>query len=48
MPDIDIDFCIERRQEVIDCVEENMAKTHVAQIVTFELWKARGVLRGCR
>ena len=45
MPDIDIDFCIERRQEVIDYVGRKYGKDHVAQIVTFGTLKARGVLR---
>ena len=45
MPDIDIDFCIERRQEVIDYVGRKYGKDHVTQIVTFGTLKARGVLR---
>ena len=45
MPDIDIDFCIERRQEVIDYVAEKYGKDHVAQIVTFGTLKAKGVVR---
>ncbi len=45
MPDIDIDFCIERRQEVIDYVGEKYGKDHVAQIVTFGTLKAKGVVR---
>ena len=45
MPDIDIDFCIERRQEVIDYVGEKYGKDHVAQIVTFGTLKAKGVIR---
>ena len=45
MPDIDVDFCIERRQEVIDYVGEKYGKDHVAQIVTFGTLKARGVVR---
>src|SRR5699024_4071478 len=35
MPDIDIDFCYERREEVIDDVKEKYGKDHVAQIITF-------------
>ncbi len=41
MPDIDIDFCTERRQEVIDYVVSKYGKSHVAQIVTFGTMKAR-------
>lgn len=45
MPDIDIDFCVERRQEVIDYVAQKYGKDHVAQIVTFGTLAARGVIR---
>ena len=45
MPDIDIDFCYERRQEVIDYVVEKYGKDKVVQIVTFGTMAARGVLR---
>ncbi|MFI3252835.1 MAG: DNA polymerase III subunit alpha [Eubacteriales bacterium] len=45
MPDIDIDFCIHRRGEVIDYVMEKYGANHVAQIVTFGTLKARGVIR---
>ena len=45
MPDIDIDFCIERRQEVIDYVANKYGHDHVAQIVTFGTLKAKGVVR---
>lgn len=45
MPDIDIDFCFERRQEVIDYVVRKYGKDRVAQIVTFGTMAARGVLR---
>jgi len=38
MPDIDIDFCFERRQEVIDYVVEKYGKDRVAQIITLEPW----------
>lgn len=45
MPDIDIDFCYERRQEVIDYVVEKYGKDQVVQIVTFGTLAARGVVR---
>lgn len=45
MPDIDIDFCYERRQEVIDYVVRKYGKDQVVQIVTFGTMAARGVLR---
>ncbi|MCI9546389.1 MAG: DNA polymerase III subunit alpha [Lachnospiraceae bacterium] len=45
MPDIDIDFCFERRQEVIDYVVEKYGKDRVVQIVTFGTMAARNVLR---
>lgn len=45
MPDIDVDFCFERRQEVIDYVVEKYGKDCVTQIVTFGTLAARGVLR---
>ncbi len=45
MPDIDIDFCYERRQEVIDYVVRKYGKEKVVQIVTFGTMKARAVLR---
>lgn len=45
MPDIDIDFCYERRQEVIDYVIEKYGKDHVAQIITFGTMAARAVIR---
>ncbi len=45
MPDIDIDFCFERRQEVIDYVVRKYGKDRVVQIVTFGTLQARGVLR---
>ena len=45
MPDIDVDFCFERRQEVIDYVVRKYGKSCVAQIVTFGTLAARGVLR---
>ena len=45
MPDIDVDFCFERRQEVIDYVVEKYGKDCVTQIVTFGTLAARGVIR---
>lgn len=45
MPDIDIDFCIRRRQEVIDYVCRKYGADHVAQIVTFGTMAARGAIR---
>ena len=45
MPDIDIDFCIRRRQEVIDYVNRKYGADHVAQIVTFGTMAARGSVR---
>ncbi|MCR5784784.1 MAG: DNA polymerase III subunit alpha [Eubacterium sp.] len=45
MPDIDVDFCVERRGEVIDYVMEKYGKDQVVQIVTFGTMAARGVIR---
>ena len=45
MPDIDVDFCFERRQEVIDYVVEKYGKDQVVQIITFGTLAARGVVR---
>ena len=45
MPDIDIDFCIRRRQEVMDYVARKYGADHVAQIVTFGTMAARGAIR---
>ena len=45
MPDIDIDFCFERRQEVIDYVSEKYGAEKVVQIVTFGTLQAKGVIR---
>ncbi|MFC1549087.1 DNA polymerase III subunit alpha [Candidatus Omnitrophota bacterium] len=45
MPDIDIDFCFERRSEVIDYVIEKYSKENVAQIITFGSMMAKGVVR---
>ena len=46
MPDFDVDFCYERRQEVIDYVNEKYGRDHVAQIVTFGTMAARAAVRG--
>ncbi|MFA5114733.1 MAG: DNA polymerase III subunit alpha [Candidatus Omnitrophota bacterium] len=45
LPDIDIDFCYERRQEVIDYVTNKYGRGNVAQIITFGTMQARGVVR---
>lgn len=45
MPDLDIDFCYERRQEVIDYVARKYGADHVAQIITFGTMKAKAVVR---
>ena len=45
MPDIDTDFCVERRDEVIDYVTQKYGKDHVAQIVTFGTMAARAAVR---
>ncbi len=45
MPDIDIDFCTERRQEVIDYVVSKYGRNKVAQIVTFGTFAAKGAIR---
>lgn len=45
MPDFDIDFCIERRQEVIDYVVQKYGADHVAQIITFGSMAAKAVIR---
>ena len=45
MPDFDIDFCQDRRDEVIRYVQERYGRDHVAQIITFGTLQARGVLR---
>ena len=45
MPDIDIDFCFERRSEVIDYVVQKYGADHVAQIITFGTMAARGAIR---
>jgi DNA polymerase-3 subunit alpha len=45
LPDIDIDFCYERRAEVIDYVVKKYSKDNVAQIITFGKMKAKAVIR---
>ncbi len=45
MPDFDVDFCFERRPEVIDYVAQKYGKDHVAQIITFGTMKAKGAIR---
>lgn len=45
LPDIDIDFCYERRNEVIDYVVSKYSKDNVAQIITFGTMMAKGVVR---
>lgn len=45
MPDIDIDFCFERREEVIDYVRQKYGESNVAQITTFGTMASKGVVR---
>ena len=45
MPDIDVDFCMDRRSEVIDYVSARYGKDHVAQIITFGTMQARAAIR---
>jgi len=45
MPDIDIDFCYERRDEIIDYVKKKYGEKNVTQIITFGSMNARGVIR---
>jgi len=45
MPDIDVDFCMDRRGEVIDYVTQKYGKDHVAQIITFGTMQARAAIR---
>ncbi|MDO4572635.1 MAG: DNA polymerase III subunit alpha, partial [Clostridia bacterium] len=45
MPDFDVDFCYERRQEVIDYVSRKYGEGHVSQIITFGTMAARAVIR---
>ncbi|MFB6286591.1 MAG: DNA polymerase III subunit alpha [Candidatus Bipolaricaulia bacterium] len=45
LPDIDIDFCVRRRDEVMDYVEQKYGADHVAQIITFDTMAARSAVR---
>lgn len=45
LPDIDVDFCIKRRAEVIEYVSKKYGQDHVSQIITFGTMAARGVIR---
>jgi DNA polymerase-3 subunit alpha len=45
MPDFDIDFCMNRRDEVLEYVKEHYGRDNVGQIVTFSTFKARGLVR---
>lgn len=45
MPDIDVDFCMERRDRVIDYVTQKYGSDHVTQIITFGTMAAKGVIR---
>jgi DNA polymerase-3 subunit alpha len=45
MPDIDVDFCMDRRSEVIEYVTNRYGKDHVAQIITFGTMQARAAIR---
>lgn len=45
MPDIDVDFCYEKRQKVIDYVNSKYGKDHVSQIITFGTMAAKGAIR---
>ena len=45
MPDIDIDFCMNRRGEVIDYVTEKYGREHVAQIITFGTMAAKAAIK---
>ncbi|MCP4443874.1 MAG: DNA polymerase III subunit alpha, partial [Myxococcales bacterium] len=45
MPDFDVDFCMNRREEVIHYVQDKYGRDHVGQIATFHQLKARGVVR---
>ena len=47
MPDFDVDFCFERRLEVVDYVTEHYGKDRVAQIATFGTLKAKAVVKDC-
>ncbi|MGA3084192.1 MAG: DNA polymerase III subunit alpha [Thermodesulfobacteriota bacterium] len=45
LPDIDVDFCVERRDEVLKYIAEKYGQEHVAQIITFGKMQARAVIR---
>ena len=45
LPDIDVDFCVERRDEVLKYIVEKYGQDHVAQIITFGKMLARAVIR---
>ncbi|NPA51850.1 MAG: DNA polymerase III subunit alpha [Aquificae bacterium] len=45
MPDIDVDFCMERREKIIDYVKEKYGEENVAQIITFNYMKSKMVIR---
>jgi DNA polymerase-3 subunit alpha len=45
LPDIDVDFCVERRDEVLKYIAEKYGQDHVAQIITFGKMQARAVIR---
>ncbi|HET8897968.1 MAG TPA: DNA polymerase III subunit alpha [Rhodanobacteraceae bacterium] len=47
MPDFDVDFCMDRRDEVIDYVARKYGRDHVSQIITYGSMAARAVLRDC-
>src|SRR5690606_25501472 len=47
MPDFDIDFCMDKRDQVIDYVAAKYGRDHVSQIITFGTMAAKAVLRDC-
>ena len=47
MPDIDVDFCYERREEVIDYVKQKYGVDHVSQIITFGTLKSKAAIKDC-
>lgn len=47
MPDIDVDFCYERRKEVIDYVKRKYGEDHVSQITAFDRMKAKAAIKDC-
>src|SRR5690606_35785885 len=47
MPDFDIDFCMDRRDEVIDSVARKYGRDHVSQIITYGTMAAKAVIRDC-